>query len=225
MSSKEKGSLIIESMISIFGVVFSIWLLPLIFFIGTGQKSVNNILVIVMVLIAIIMMTSLITILRHMLRNQTGKYKGKITTSFGRIFIFIVICLVCYFLISLLCGVVSVLIYNLLKTRLSLIQIKAIINIITAGIVLLVMPLFISEFWSVVKNEKKLIKSIIAGFNILRKCYGKLTALLILLYGVGTLITFVLSLLSNNTLVLVIRGILMSCLGIVALRVTERICR
>lgn len=124
--------------------------------------------------------------------------------------------------ISLLCGLISVLLYDSLKMILSFGQIKGIINFLTTVLVFLTIPFMESIFWNEITMQKKFMESLKAGIKVKRKKYVSLFLISTVLFVIGYLIAIAFDYMAANVITDIIKAIIFTLLGTLGLSSMER---
>lgn len=133
--------------------------------------------------------------------------------------------LMCWIVISLVLGLISTLLYAVLKNIIEFEQIKGIINLITAIIFFLGLPSYITIFWTVVKDNGKGCESFKNGLRMPINIYLKLMAVVMVLYGTGMLITTLFNFLPYTITFKILKIVMLSLVGGLGFVITNTICQ
>lgn len=204
--------------IAVVMTAIGVFLLPQIFEISTKQNNSTVLLTTAGLVACLLTVICLAAFLRSVSLN-----KGFLI-SLRRTVATLLVFLCCALLFSLLFGLVSVLIYEILKNILTLNQIKGIIDFVIAAVNILILPLFISAFWSEVKSDEKLISSLLSGIKLGGKKYTKLLLLTLCVFGIGLLILTAFHYAVANLLANILKAFLLGIVGAVALIISDNIC-
>ncbi len=136
-------------------------------------------------------------------------------------FVFVLLCLIVIF--SILSGFFSVAVYKALKMTLSLAQIKGIINYSVTVALALLLPVFISVFWSVLKGNGTFLEDLKSGLTLKNYRYVKLLGLLLAMFGIGILLSILFYYIPSVLLAYALKMLLLSVLGTALLHYSETI--
>lgn len=155
------------------------------------------------------------------------KFKAGNTTyikALGRMLALLLI-LGCWILVlSLLCGLMAVLVYALERDRLTLSQIKGLINVLATGIHLAPLPFFISVFWSEAAGDRGFWASMAWGLRHGWKNYLRLFLTGLGAFGGGFLVLSAFYDMPQTLGVRLGQGVLLGGIGAAALARSGQIC-
>lgn len=223
ISKVRSTKITIICLLSIIISLTGIFLFPPIYSAGTGQYE--DILLPVLIFIAdIIIILCLIAFLRFFHQKQSGK-KERYLISFGRVILLAALFVLFFIMASLICGLISVLTYSILKNILLFGQIKGIIDYIVSLITLLILPFVISIFWSEINSEDRFLKAFASGVHMKGRRYLKLLVLLLVIFGMGMVITVICNYWPDKLILNIIKALFIGVPGIIGLFVSDKICR
>lgn len=177
---------------------------------------------------AAIALLCLALILRINAADAGKKAGGKgigIGGSLPRIALYTVFACAAAGILSLLSGLISVALYKLTENMLTLSTIKGILNIIIAGLFMLVIPLFVSAFWAVMCQSGSFIKDFISGFKPGWRKYIKIMIAMLVLLAAGFLISAVFNYASGGVFVKILKTIIFGITGTIGMYAAYSICR
>lgn len=161
------------------------------------------------------------------LRFYCGKKAGK-SEKFRKALWHVAVMFLCFLvgvlLVSLLSGLLSVGIYKAAKDTLSLSQIKGIIDFTAAILTLLPMPLFVYAFWRVMTSKDRFSQIVKHTFQFGWERYGKLFFMLVLVYGVGILLSAVFHYAPQYPAMRMIKFVVFGVLGTIAFIESRKLC-
>lgn len=143
----------------------------------------------------------------------------------GRIFILCMIGFIAILLISALCGVVSSILYFLLKNIFFLDQIKGIITISIRVITIVFLPLLFHGFWKGISISEGFFQGLKDAIVIKKRQYINTLGVLFIVFALGILITTIFHWVSPSIGTDIVKVLLFSVIGTVVLSVTEQILR
>lgn len=157
-------------------------------------------------------------------KRRTSKTTG-FAKSLGRVTATLAVLLCGVLLISLICGIMASLLYAMLSNVLTLGQIKGVVNLIATIVTLFGVPFMLSVFWSETKKTSvRFFRNLIGGLRLTRKQYAKLLISLLVLFGIGLLITTAYHYLPDNLSVNISKAVLLTILGTIGLSASDKIC-
>lgn len=157
-------------------------------------------------------------------KRQTSKTTGFVK-SLGRVTATMAVLLCGVLLISLICGIMASLLYAVLNSILTLSQIKGVLNLIATIVTLLCAPFMLSVFWIEAKQSSgRFFSNLIGGLRLTGKQYAKLLILLLVLFGIGFLITTAYHYLPDNPEVNIFKAVLLTIVGTIGLSASDKIC-
>lgn len=149
--------------------------------------------------------------------------KRTFISSLGRVIGFVFILLSCITVFSFLSGFFSVAVYRALKMTLSLAQIKGIINYTVTVALALLLPVFVSVFWSILKGNGTFLEDLKSGLTLKNYRYVKLLGLLLAMFGIGILLSILFYYIPSVLLAYALKMLLLSVLGTALLHYSETI--
>ena len=167
----------------------------------------------------------LVALLREFWIKYSGRRDGRFIVSLGKTILLMLLFVGSYLLISIFCGFLAVFIYEIVKTKFELNLIKKLITLVVFIITLLVIPIFIACFWRFIKSGEKFLRSIKSGFNNLKGRYLKLMLLVTVFYCFGVFLNVLSQSVLHNEGALVIRFVLLTVCGSIAMHLSEKICK
>lgn len=140
-----------------------------------------------------------------------------------KIFKLSIMYILCWLVVSLLFGLIATLSYFVLKQHLAFEQIKGIINFFTVMITFLILPCFVSVFWMTIKSDKQKWRDYLNAITL--SSYFKLLIAILVLYGIGVLITTVFHYLPTGMALKILESVLLALVGVGGFTVTDTICQ
>ncbi len=144
--------------------------------------------------------------------------------ALGRVLCTLLILIGAAILLSLLFGLIAVLLYAVLKSVLTLEEIKGVINYVISALQILSAPFFISVFWQELTQNSSFFALFCKGFFVGGKRYFKLLLLMVLVFGIGMLLQTAFHYLPNHIGFDVLKALLFSGIGTLAMLASKRIC-
>ncbi len=150
--------------------------------------------------------------------------KKSFIASLGRVALTGLLLTLCAIILSLLNGQLSVLLYALLKSTLTIEQIKGIIDWLTTALLIAISPFFIAVFWREISGSEAFFTCLTSGLRVGGKQYGKLVLLSVMLFGVGFLIMTAFQHMPHSIWSSIAKVLLYGTTGSAAMIVTKKIC-
>lgn len=219
-----KKSIIYMILISVAGSCIGVFLLQELALAGIRGQSLNIMLLSIGLAASIVAMLCLMAFFRFQIQKGYGNKHENYLISLGRITLNAVIIVSCFVVISLLFGLLSMLLYHMLRNTMTLNQIKGVLNWTISAISIVILPFFVSVFWSAMKSKDGFWKAFVSGIRCNGKKYLKLLITIFLLFALGLLISIGFYYVPNMILLQILKSVLLSALGTVGLFLTDRIC-
>lgn len=207
--------------LSLLCTCFGVYFAPLIFDIAIERKDFQPVQLILGIGILILAIGGLIVLLIQRGQSTQCTLKQAIVKTFRLAGLY----LMCWIVMSLVLGLISTLLYAVLKNIIKFEQIKGIINLITAIIFFLVLPFYITIFWTAVKDNGKGFESFKKGLRIPSNMYLRLIAVVMVLYGTGMLITTLFNFLPYSIAFKILKIVMFSLIGGLGFVITNTICQ
>lgn len=198
--------------------IVAVFCIPNIMNWSIGKENVN-ILASVGVLIACLVCFAILVWM------SCARHKGSLIKAVGRIAVIFAMVVSFIMIVSCLCGVIASLLYFLLKDLILLDQIKGVIDFITTVVSIVCIPLLCSMFWKTISEQKGIVKGLQDGITIKGKQYTSLLALLLIAFAMGVIITTIFHFVPSNILTGIVKVVLFTGVGTVALSGSEQILR
>lgn len=221
----EWNKLVLNGVLSAVLAFAAIFCVPDIVRIGMGETPVQKTFSVAGLIVSCVIAWVLVIVLyykrcvSHIRSSAFAKSLGRATAT-----ITVLLCIV--LLISLICGITASLLYTVLNGILTLSQIKGVINLIATIVTLLGVPFMLSVFWSEAEQPSgRFINDLIGGLRLKEKRYIKLLILLLVLFGIGLLITTAYHYLPNNLAVNISKVVFLTIIGTTGLSVSDKICK
>lgn len=142
-----------------------------------------------------------------------------------RSFAVILLILVAGVILSLLCGVMATFVYAIMKNADSIDKVKAVIDVISQGIILFCAPVFLSVFWEEVYSGKGTFADALSGgLQINKKRYIRLLILTVIVAAIGFLTTAVMNNANPSADLRILKFVLFAIIGIVSITNLQTIC-
>lgn len=150
--------------------------------------------------------------------------KANYIKTLGRMLMLLLISGCCILVLSLLNGLLAVFAYAWLKESLTLSQIKGIINVLATGIHLVLLPFFLSIFWSEVAGNSGFGASMAQGIRHGWKKYLRLFLTGLAAFGGGFLVISAFYDVPQTLSAKMGQGVLLGAVGAVAFAISGQIC-
>jgi len=216
----DKKSLLIEMLMAAFVSGSGLLISPMMMRIAAGQKE--NVMLMTVGTAACFSGVLILTVFlfdRKRGERGTGPTGRRCWSAVKRTVLVYGILLTGMVLVSMLSGIGAVLFYDMLKTTLETEQIKGIINYTTAVLTVLLLPVFLSLFWTAAREER-----VQEAFSGLRHRYIKLLILCVLVFGSGILVRTICNNITGMSGAQAAGMILLTACGFAALVISEQIC-
>lgn len=213
--------IIISVLLSVMGIIFA----PVLVDSSLGKtQHLKSSLIALLVYVGIVVF--FLGVLRYTTIDKIYKnYRENLAKSVGRMTLTLIFFGLSVVVMSLLSGLISVVVYALLKKSLTLSQIKGIINFLITLLSLSVGSLMVTVFWEQVRNRKGFFEVIAAAFHKWGKCYIAVLIVLLLFGGLGWLVLTAFHYLPDSVFMTLVKAVVFSVLGAFSLILTDRACR
>ena len=212
---------LVLSVIPAFAAIFCV---PDIVRIGIGEPPAQKVFSVAGLIVSCVIAWLLTTFLYDK-RCTSYKKQTDFARSFSRVTATMAAILSGILVISLICGIIASILYAVLRNVLTLSQIKGVINLIATIATLFSVPFMLSVFWTEAKRPSgHFFNDLIAGLRLTKKQYVKLLILLLVLFGIGLLITTIYHYVPNNLALNIFEVVLLTIVGTIGLSVSDKIC-
>lgn len=215
---------VMKSVLSLYCVASVMVIVPYIFSIGTEQRDAEYNVLAISLIAGVAVLVVILTLFRLTVHKSSVNIFKEFGIGVARAVLLLLIAGVIYMVISIICGGIAILIYGILKSKLSLEVIKGIINCATGIIILGIMPLGIAVFWKIITSDSKFLKSLGEGLRTGGRNYFKLVLLCIASYAIGIAITTVTNYIREVMWMQLMRVLLISVCGMITLNISGKIC-
>ena len=187
-----------------------------------GKEAETLIPALLGLLVCGVVVVALAAALRHRENRSRGENYGK---SLLRVLCMILLYVAVSLVVSVLSGLVAVLVYNALCEVLTLDQIKGIIDLLVAALVILSIPVMISLFWEQINSRESFSAAVKACLRRCGKSYLTILVCMMLWAGAGWLILTAFHYLPEGGFATVAKILIFGAAGAVALLTSENACK